>query len=382
MEDITKNNTFDNIPLTTSFITLAFLRKGNKIAKLLNMTYVFCLPLLWALIYRTLGLQINFLLSSKLKELLSNFSKANIIIPVGGGYLRGKDSINDSVNLIFLLLPLVIGLILKKPIILHSQSIGPFGNQFQRLLIKFVLNRTNHVFVREETTLKILESIGVKKTLITQAPDAAFLFKTNKKISLKKLGIIKGNHQEVVGITVRKWLGRDAQEKYEREIAKFTDYITSKFNMYVVFIPQVTVHLFEDDDRIVGNKIYQQIKRKGSVKVLNESYSHYELKAIYQNLDYLVGTRFHSVIFSLTSYVPAIAIEYEHKTSGIMKDLELAEWVIKIEDANSELLLNKFNKLIENRKQYLSTLNANLPSYIKKAEATMILVKDAYEKAI
>ena len=46
------------------------------------------------------------------------------------------------------------------------------------------------------------------------------------------------------------------------------------------------------------------------------------------SLDYLVGTRFHSVIFALAARVPCIAIGYEHKTRGIMRDLSLDGWVL------------------------------------------------------
>ena len=70
----------------------------------------------------------------------------------------------------------------------------------------------------------------------------------------------------------------------------------------IIFIPQVTSEHHGDDDRITADKIYGLLKNKNDVYLLKNRYSHQEIKAIYSNLDLLVGTRFHSVIFSLISY--------------------------------------------------------------------------------
>ena len=73
---------------------------------------------------------------------------------------------------------------------------------------------------------------------------------------------------------------------------------------------------------------------------------HRQIKAAYNQLDFLIGTRFHSVIFSLTSGVPCIAIEYEHKSRGIMRELGLEHWVLAIGDVTEARLGRLFDKLV------------------------------------
>jgi len=96
----------------------------------------------------------------------------------------------------------------------------------------------------------------------------------------------------------------------------------------------------------------------------------------------LLGTRFHSVIFSLTSYVPVLAIEYEHKTSGIMHDLKLEEWVIKIEDATARNLTALLQKLARHQPEYRAHLHKYLPRYLRKAQKTAALLADSYYAAV
>jgi colanic acid/amylovoran biosynthesis protein len=100
----------------------------------------------------------------------------------------------------------------------------------------------------------------------------------------------------------------------------------------VVLIPQVTTDYLGDDDRIVERRIAGYC---GSSPLrIDERVDFRDLKGLYSACDLMLGTRFHSVIFALTSMVPCLAIEYEHKTRGIMRDLGLEEWVLPIDEVS------------------------------------------------
>ena len=92
------------------------------------------------------------------------------------------------------------------------------------------------------------------------------------------------------------------------------------------------------------------VKSKDYTIISNANYNCYDLKKIYGYCDFIVGTRFHSVIFSLSQYIPAIAISYiGNKTMGIMKDIGLEEYVIDIEEVSCNRLLEMFDKMKNNR---------------------------------
>src|SRR5690606_12358492 len=80
---------------------------------------------------------------------------------------------------------------------------------------------------------------------------------------------------------------------------------------------------------------------------INENLTCEVLKAVYSNFYFFVGTRFHSIIFSLTSIVPSIAIGYGgNKAKGIMGDFSLNEYVVQIHEVNTQQLINMFDSAI------------------------------------
>jgi colanic acid/amylovoran biosynthesis protein len=109
------------------------------------------------------------------------------------------------------------------------------------------------------------------------------------------------------------------------------------------------------------------IRRDQHVHVITGSYDCDQIKALYGSLDLTVGTRFHSVIFSLTALVPALAIEYEHKTGGIMKDLGLSEWVCDISEVTGPQLVELYDQLVLSAADYRTHLLRVLPGYVERA---------------
>lgn len=378
-DDLKKDNWKEKAQRVESFLNIISQHKNIAVQSIFAL-YVIISTLLWSLIYRATKKKADVLLIKSLRSVLKHYISSDLILPIGGGYLNRKNSIKETFLLILSLHPIAISKIIGKPTVLYSQSIGLYENPVQSFLAKSVLNHTDLIIVRENISLRVLNSIGIDNKIIKKSVDAGFLFKSNLNFNIEKELLMnnKDRKKPIVGITVRNWLDKNKQKNYENEIAKFCDHIISNYFMNIVFIPQVTSEYHNDDDRKVGQRIIEKMQSKQNVWNLSKNYNHYEIKALYSKLDYLIGTRFHSVIFSLTSHVPAIGIEYEHKTKGIMQDLNLQEWVIKIEDVDSKKLIKIFKKLISKKTDYLKTLTSSLVEYLTLAENTMLHVKEAY----
>lgn len=381
-DDVMLHKKFEGAETISSFLYLSYITHKNTFIKILYSLYILLSTLVWAFLYRFFHSNISFIMTKPVRKIAEEYKKADLIVPIGGGYIRAKPFVKDTFNLILLLHPIAISIMLKKPVILYAQSIGPFYNSFQKMITRVVLNHTNLILVREDNTIKTLHDIKVTKGLIKRTVDAGFLFKPSLSYALSDAvpnTILRD--KIIVGITVRRWLSKNRQGAYEKAIANFIDKATMYKNMLFIFIPQVSSTLHHDDDREVALRITKNIKNKKQVINLIDNYDHHQVKALYSSLDFIVGTRFHSVIFSLTAYVPALAIEYEYKTSGIMKDLGLADWVIKIEEVNEEILSTAFIKLMKNKAVYKKILHKNLPGYINQAKQNVTYLKEAYEKS-
>jgi colanic acid/amylovoran biosynthesis protein len=151
-------------------------------------------------------------------------------------------------------------------------------------------------------------------------------------------------------------------------MAELADAVIDRHHAEVVFIPQVTVEHHMDDDRITSRRVAARMR--GHAHVLNDQANYRTTRGIYGDLNILIGTRFHSVIFALTSGVPALAIQYEHKTAGIMHDLGLDEWVLEMEHVNGPQLVERFEALMVHGDAYLETLRKRLPEYRRRAHQT------------
>lgn len=369
--------TYEGAAQMNSFMYHALTRYNNKIVKLFYACYVVIATLIWARLYRAFGKDTY--LPSHLRRVARAYAEADLIIPVGGGYIRSGHSLASSINLFLLLHPLYFSTIIKKPTILYTQSVGPFYRRIERKAVASILRKMNLVILREEISKKLLTELGVIDNVV-RSVDSGFLLKSKRSFGLReKLGINKDTM--LVGVTVRKWLDKAQQHSYETAIARSIDYLIDKYGATIVFIPQVTATFHNDDDREASKDVYGLLKNPEHAHVITNDIDHYDVKAMYDELDYIIGTRFHSVIFSLTSYVPAVAIEYEHKTSGIMLDLDLSEWVVKIEDSNPKMLEKKIDELIEKREEYVTHLKDVLPNYIEKAEQAIVLADEAYQRA-
>jgi len=365
---------FDDAPVAGSLMRIAFSRYDNLFLKSSYCGYMAFATLIWAAIYRFTGKEIP--LGRHLKKAVSYYKDADLAVPVGGGYLRGKPGWRSTFLLMLLLHPLVLCWILNKPVVIYPQSVGPFGNRFQFRAAAIVLKMVDRILVREEVSMKLLESMGVKNA--RRVVDSGFLFAGGQIIDLRReLGV--PDNAKLVGITVRRWLNDDRQKNYEKNMAAFADRIIEECGVYVVFIPQVTAAEHNDDDRVASQRVYGLMKNKKKA-VIYAGGDHYNLRSAYAKLDYLIGTRFHSVIFALTAMVPAIAIEYEHKTSGIMNDLGLGKWVVKIEDVEAGKLTDLFKNLVRAEVDYRRQLGRVLPGYQDKAKEAAARVRFVWEK--
>jgi len=370
--------TYEGARQLNSFMYHALTRYSNKAVKLLYAAYVSAATLLWAVGRRTLGIDMP--LPRHLRQIAREYASADMVITVGGGYIRSGRSVVQSINLFLQLHPLVFGRILKKPTVIYTQSIGPFYRGIERWAVAAVLKRMDLVILREDFSRQLLEKLGVTGNVV-RSVDSGFLLETDKTYGLRKqLGV--GKKDILVGVTVRKWLSGAGQQQYETAIAHTIDYMIETYKATVVFIPQVTATFHHDDDREASRDVHRHLRHKEQAHIITDDIDHYDIKAMYNELDLIIGTRFHSVIFSLTSRVPALAIEYEHKTSGIMHDLGLDEWVMKIEDVTPERMQAKIDELFASHHTYTAHLESELPAYIEKAKEAIVLTDGAYRKTL
>lgn len=298
---------------------------------------------------------------------------SDILIICGGGFLGG-----NKYNSLIHLAQIDILKQLNIPMVLWGTSIEPPRKELLKRITERVLTNIDIILPREKITEEYLESFYDLQKIIP-TPDMAF--KTSEifissRID-KRFHDIKqiSKDKRIIGITMREWFFPRSKEpekqkkQYENSLIELINDLESESQF--VFVPQVIMN--GDDDRVFANKIKNSLLDSDNLIVLEEDYSPYELKYLISKFDQFLGTRMHSNIFASTVCKAPVAIAYEKKTNGIMEKLGLSEYVVDIENVNTDIL-----KKMLNDNNINSTKLAEKVS--KKVQSLKMEIRDATKK--
>ena len=336
---------------------------------------------LWQVLQRYFHFDLKALRSEKR---LNEYYNADVIISAGGDVLtedNGAFSFLSNAN------KFLFALLLNKPVILHSESIGPFKRWWIAAIAKFLLNKVKLIILREEISYKYLVGLGIKPPMYLTA-DSAFLLKPapqeGAKEILEKEGLKEGD-RPLIGISVSQksfHLGfeevNSAKEKYHKYIklvAELTDYLTNIVNATVLFVP----HVIEpgNDDRPVADDICKLIRNKHKVVSIKNEYTSQETKAIIGQCDLFIGFRMHATIASISMNVPTICIAYSHKAHGIIGDmLGYERYVIDINKLNHDTLVSAVDDAWTNRMEIRNELRSKIDDIKQRALSNVTLLKE------
>jgi len=381
IDEISINKFFEGVERFHSFFYEAIFSEKGLIKRFAKTSYILFLLVFSIFLYSVLGEGIKVIMSKRHRGIFEKYRDSNLVISVGGGIFSARAGAKQTAVIFVHILELLFARTLKKTVIIYPQSFGPFGNKVQEFSVRFLLKRLNAVFVRESISYNILKNWGIKNIYLV--PDSAFLFTPNnheiEEEMIKSFGLIEGNN--IIGFTGREWLASKDSKIFETELVNFFEHIVMR-GYQIILIPQVVSIEHGVDDREVLKSIYCRLRDKDKVTLVENPLNHMQLKYIYKNLKMLVGMRMHSIIFALTSGVPVMAIEYEHKTRGVMRDLGLEEWVSNINEVRAEILIKKFEDLVNSHEKYIEKLKKTIPEYIENAKLTPNKLKQIYHQHV
>jgi colanic acid/amylovoran biosynthesis protein len=274
----------------------------SKILSLLKILLLVLQSLIWVVLKRYTGKDVNLLISTNKRELLREYADADIVICCAGGHLNSYHGIGSYFQFYAILLAIILG----KNTMIYAQSIGPFDNKLRtiiyKLMIRLFINKVDLITLRESVSKKVLHDLEVVKPPTYVTADAAFLLRSEKPERIKGIlhaegisSISRGEKHPLVGITLLHWgySGSTKREikhaEYKKAIAQVADYLISQLNAEVVFIPMEASLL--GDDRPLALEIRQMMKYKDNANVIIGEYTPEELKGITGQMDIVIGSR-------------------------------------------------------------------------------------------
>jgi len=287
----------------------------------------------------------------KTYQTVKQFHEAKTIFVKGGGFIHAYGEKTAPYLMWYFLFYVRLAKALGKKVVFLPNSYGPFIGLTVKQQVRTVFNQLDLVYARENVSSKSLGDLLGKKIPV-EMDLGFFLEKGSQDEALKILQKYNlKTHDKIVGVTIRPWRfpglsnPEGLYKNYIDSVVDLTKHMLSKGYKVALCNQSLGPNSHEDDRNAIRDLLAQV--QDPNIIWINENLPCDTLKALYSNFYFFIGTRFHSIIFSLTSLVPSIAIGYGgNKALGIMGDFSLDDYVVQIQDVQSDGLIKMFDKAI------------------------------------
>lgn len=226
----------------------------------------------------------------------------------------------------------------KKPYIFLPQAWGPFEKVDVSQWAKKLYSAGPMIVSRDDESSKYLAKLqGIPVSEVRQAPDIAFRFlgdpATVGRSILAGLGL--GVDRPVIGIVPNMRVyerspGTGAGNHYVKLLADLVDYCITRFGADVLLMPnEIKVPgTGGPDDRFLCSIVASQIQKTEHCRAVRDYFTAEAVKSVLGQLDLLVASRFHSLVFALGQGVPSVALGWSHKYQELLKPFGLEKFVV------------------------------------------------------
>lgn len=335
----------------------------------------------YAILFRIAGIRASLGLSEVQRKTVDAYIDADLVISCPGNFLYSRAHAWGTA-LLSPVFSIAFAWLVGKPLYMMPQTIGPLWRRWERWLVRWLVQRFRVIQVRDQYSKDLLKAIGVLSAKIHVVPDLAFAFRSSDlqeaQMVFQRYRIPSDKSQPLLGITLINWGSQHprftGQAQYESAIARTICQFLHENEGYVVILSQVTGPRTVDDDRIPAFRL-QQLLATGScaerVIVVGEALAPSVLRTLYGMMDLLVGSRLHSNIFALSAGTPVVAIAYQAKTHGVMKSVDLGQWVIDIDKVTEMALSNLISLAWDQRLLLKDHIQNVIPNLAKECQFAM-----------
>lgn len=314
---------------------------------------------------------------------LEKFHQVQTVFVKGGGFIHAYGEKTAPYLMWYFLFYVRLAKALKKNVVFLPNSFGPFEGFTVKRQVKSVLSKVDLIYAREYVSAESLGNLLEKNIPVEM--DLGFFLEESKDDEVSHI-LVKYNltpSDKIVGITIRPWRfpgkpnPEELYEKYLKSIEVLATHILAK-GYKVALCNQSLGPNAHEDDRNAIRELLSRVTHPNLIWI-DENLSCRVLKAIYSNFYFFIGTRFHSIIFSLTSLVPSIAIGYGgNKANGIMRGFNLDKFVIPIDKTDPNMLVNLFEEAIEEYDSVKASLAESMNLVEKSRERLIKNIRDLY----
>lgn len=280
---------------------------------------------------------------SKFSNLISNY---DLVIQVGGSFfvdLYGTAQYEAA----------VIANNDNIPFVMLGHSVGPFVKNGVASVAKAAFNHCQGIVLREKLSAQQLKSLTVAENKYCFGADTAWLIEPSNYTSNQPFINHSILERPYIAITARMLAPFDqrlkiSQTDYEAKMASLASNLIKQGYNIIAVSTCTGLDSYHRDDRMVALRIGDLVGKPESYYTVMEELTDVELANLLAKAVLTIGTRLHSAILSMRFGTPAFAINYEHKSLGIMQQMQLADYAVDIHDIDSTSFMQNISSKLNN----------------------------------
>lgn len=248
-----------------------------------------------------------------LLEIIPALQGCDLLLSGGGSLLQ---DVTSKRSLLYYLSVIELANLMGKRVMLFAQGIGPINSGFLRKLTKYVCSRADLITVRDRDSLYELRRLNVPDKKVQLTADAVLTLPQEAKEQGRELldSFNIPADKLLLGVSVRKWQEDDA---YLLELAKAADLLAAQLDAHIVLLPLQYPVDVEACQRLRGFMDHEE-----RATVLMTGCDTEQFLSLMGNFDLLIGMRLHALIFAAVMEVPFVAVSYDPKIDGFVKDID------------------------------------------------------------
>ncbi len=259
-------------------------------------------------------LDVNSVKSFNLLDVVKSLFKCDCLISGGGSLLQ---DVTSAKSLIYYLGVIKLAQLLGKKTIIFAQGIGPIRNKKLSKLTAKILKKVDFITVRDEASIKFLESWGIKSTKCYD-PVWNLTPATNKN--------------NKIGVQLR---------AFKTLSDEFIEQLANCINEHYADKDICIYSLQNKLDLEVSNKLCRKLKTKSATVI--ENTSNEKIIEDLASLETLIAMRFHACLIAIKSGVKLLPINYDIKVEQMAKEFNLNCLSLDYIEMNKEIF-EQFNK--------------------------------------
>lgn len=242
---------------------------------------------------------------------------------------------------------LYVSLKLNKKVAMYSISFGPIPKNFLfKRVSEYILSNVDFLSLRDNKSQKYADDLSID---YIKSIDTAFL-NNQPFIEIPKEILLEDKYVVVVPNQLDRWHpnfkefnSNDFEELYVSVINYFLS-----MNLKIVLLPQL---YGSQNDSIYFNRLAEKSINSKDVVIIKDVYSSDIQQKIISKAEFLIGARYHTIIFSVNNKRPFLSLAYEHKMTNTLELIGLSENNVLLKDVLEKKIniIDHLNKRYNNR---------------------------------